>query len=88
MTTNARAAICRGHDHPFTIEAVELADLRPDEVLVRIVACGICHTDLAVRDEQLPVPLPVVARSTCPPSTLGPTRVVATGSVGVGSVIA
>ena len=60
MTTNARAAICRGHDHPFTIEAVELADLRPDEVLVRIVACGICHTDLAVRDEQLPVPLPVV----------------------------
>ena len=60
MTTNAQAAICRGHDHPFTIEQVELADLAPDELLVRVVACGICHTDLAVRDEQLPVPLPVV----------------------------
>jgi aryl-alcohol dehydrogenase len=60
MTTQARAAICRGHDHPFTIEPVELADLRPDEVLVRVVACGICHTDLAVRDAQLPLPLPVV----------------------------
>ena len=60
MTTRAHAAICRGHDHPFTIEPVELADLRPDEVLVRVVACGICHTDLAVRDAQLPVPLPVV----------------------------
>ncbi len=60
MTTQATAAICRGHDHPFTIEQVELADLAPDEVLVRIVACGICHTDLAVRDAQLPVPLPVV----------------------------
>ena len=60
MTTPAHAAICRGHDHPFTIEQVELADLRPDELLVRIVACGICHTDLAVRDAQLPVPLPVV----------------------------
>jgi aryl-alcohol dehydrogenase len=60
MTTQARAAICRGHDHPFSIEPVELADLAPDEVLVRIVACGICHTDLAVRDAQLPVPLPVV----------------------------
>lgn len=60
MTTQARAAICRGHDHPFTIEPVELAELRPDELLVRIVACGICHTDLAVRDAQLPVPLPVV----------------------------
>lgn len=60
MTTKAQAAICRGHDHPFSIEPVELADLRPDELLVRIVACGICHTDLAVRDAQLPVPLPVV----------------------------
>jgi aryl-alcohol dehydrogenase len=60
MTTNAQAAICRGHEQPFTIEQVELADLAPDELLVRVVACGICHTDLAVRDEQLPVPLPVV----------------------------
>lgn len=60
MTMNAQAAICRGHDNPFTIEPVELADLRPDELLVRVVACGICHTDLAVRDAQLPVPLPVV----------------------------
>ena len=30
MTTNAQAAICRGHDHPFTIEQVELADLDHD----------------------------------------------------------
>jgi aryl-alcohol dehydrogenase len=60
MTTTAQAAICRGHDHPFTIEPVELADLAPQEILVRVVACGICHTDLAVRDAQLPVPLPVV----------------------------
>ena len=60
MTSQAHAAICRGHDHPFTIEPVELAELRPDELLVRVVACGICHTDLAVRDAQLPVPLPIV----------------------------
>ncbi|QZH75906.1 MAG: NAD(P)-dependent alcohol dehydrogenase [Erythrobacter sp.] len=60
MTTTANAAICRGHDHPFSIEPVELADLAPDEILVRVIACGICHTDLAVRDAQLPVPLPAV----------------------------
>ena len=60
MTTLAEAAICRGHDHPFAIEQVELADLAADEILVRVIACGICHTDLAVRDAQLPVPLPVV----------------------------
>jgi len=60
MTVSARAAICRGPDEPFAIEDVELDELRPDELLVRIVASGICHTDLAVRDKQLPVPLPVV----------------------------
>jgi aryl-alcohol dehydrogenase len=60
MTTQARAAICRGNAEPFTIEDVELDDLRPDELRVRVVACGICHTDMAVRDQQLPVPHPVV----------------------------
>ena len=60
MTTTARAAICHGEGQHFTIEDVELDDLRPDELLVRIVATGICHTDMAVRDQQLPTPLPAV----------------------------
>lgn len=58
--TVARAAICRGNSQPFAIEDVTLDSLRPDELRVRVVACGICHTDLAVRDAQLPVPLPIV----------------------------
>lgn len=33
---------------------------RADEVLVRIVGVGICHTDLKVRDQFRPVPLPIV----------------------------
>ncbi|MXP24542.1 alcohol dehydrogenase catalytic domain-containing protein [Altererythrobacter indicus] len=60
MATNARAAICRGNSEPFAIEDVELAELRPDELRVKIIACGVCHTDMAVRDQQLPVPMPVV----------------------------
>lgn len=60
MTTLARAAICHGSDKPFTLENVELAELQGDEILVRVVACGICHTDMAVRDQQLPTPLPAV----------------------------
>ena len=31
---------------PLEIEALELAGPRPDEVLVRVVASGICHTDI------------------------------------------
>jgi aryl-alcohol dehydrogenase len=60
MTVTARAAICRGNQSPFAIEDVSVDDLRPDELLIRIVACGICHTDMAVRDQQVPVPLPAV----------------------------
>jgi len=60
MKTNARAAICRDNQTPFTIEDVVLDELQPNELRVRMVASGICHTDLAVRDGQLPVPLPGV----------------------------
>lgn len=60
MTTQARAAICRGNQVPFAIEDVVLDELRADELRVRIVACGVCHTDMAVRDAQLPVELPVI----------------------------
>ena len=40
------AALSRGPDSPFTLETVELDEPRADEVLVRIVATGLCHTDL------------------------------------------
>ncbi|WP_126173583.1 NAD(P)-dependent alcohol dehydrogenase [Altericroceibacterium xinjiangense] len=55
-----KAAVCSGNTEPFTIRNVTLDDLRPDELRIRMVASGICHTDMAVRDQQLPVPLPVV----------------------------
>jgi len=42
------------------IQELELSELRGDEVLVRVSAVGICHTDLIVRDQWYPVPLPAV----------------------------
>lgn len=44
----------------FTFEQVELSAPQADEVLVKIVASGMCHTDLAVRDQHVPLPLPAV----------------------------
>lgn len=60
MRSKICAAICRGPKQPFSIEDVVLDNLQPNELRIRIVASGICHTDLAVRDGQLPVPLPSV----------------------------
>ena len=54
------AAVLREREHAFQIESLELDDPRVDEVLVRIVATGICHSDLAVRTGDLPLPLPIV----------------------------
>jgi aryl-alcohol dehydrogenase len=52
------AAVVREKGGPFVIEEVELDDPRDDEVLVRIVACGICGTDLGARDGHMPIPPP------------------------------
>ncbi|HEX3612124.1 MAG TPA: NAD(P)-dependent alcohol dehydrogenase [Sporichthyaceae bacterium] len=54
------AAVCRGQGEDFQIEEVNLADPREDEVLVRNVGAGVCHTDLICRDQWYPVPLPAV----------------------------
>jgi aryl-alcohol dehydrogenase len=54
------AAVAREHGQPFTIEQLELDELRENEVRVRIVATGICHTDAIVRDGMYPTPLPAV----------------------------
>jgi aryl-alcohol dehydrogenase len=54
------AAVVNEKSGPFELRELELEAPRSDEVLVRIVATGICQTDLHVRDQEYPVPLPVV----------------------------
>ncbi len=55
-----RAAVAReGNPHP-KFEDVELDGPRADEVLVRMVATGICHTDLKAASVFPFVPRPVV----------------------------
>jgi aryl-alcohol dehydrogenase len=54
------AAVTNEKGAAFMIESLELADPQPHEVLVRVAAAGICHTDLIVRDQWYPVPLPAV----------------------------
>jgi aryl-alcohol dehydrogenase len=55
----ATCAVIREQGGPFLLEEVELSGPRPDEVLVEVVASGMCHTDLLVRDSR-PESLPAV----------------------------
>src|SRR6478609_9589986 len=41
-----RAAVLEEFGKPLVVQEVDLADPAPGEVLVRLVACGVCHTDL------------------------------------------
>lgn len=63
-----RAAVLEkmGYDPPYavsrplTITEVDLAGPGPGEILVRIAAAGLCHSDLSVIDGTRPRPVPMV----------------------------
>lgn len=54
-----QAAVAPETGKPFQIQEVELEDPRPDEILVKIVGTGLCHTDMLFKD-HMPIPLPAV----------------------------
>jgi aryl-alcohol dehydrogenase len=55
-----RAAVIREKGGPFRIESLTLEAPRRHEILVRVVATGMCHTDMLARDQGYPVPHPIV----------------------------
>jgi aryl-alcohol dehydrogenase len=53
------AAVARAPEADFSIEELEIDEPRPDEILVRVVGVGLCHTDLVFKAGQT-IPLPAV----------------------------
>jgi len=60
MALTYRAAVLHAPGTPLVVETVEAAPLGPSDVLVRIKAAGLCHTDLEVIDGGLAYPMPIV----------------------------
>jgi aryl-alcohol dehydrogenase len=60
MSTSTTAAVVESAGAGFTLSEIELSEPRADEIRVRIVATGLCHTDLGVAHGALPFPLPGV----------------------------
>jgi NDMA-dependent alcohol dehydrogenase len=54
------AAVLRRAGDPLCLERVEILPPGPGEVLVRIEAAGVCHSDLHVIKGDLPMPTPIV----------------------------
>ncbi len=55
-----QAAVLNKINAPLTLDTLDMAPLSPGDVLVRIKASGLCHTDLEVIQGSLAYPLPIV----------------------------
>jgi Zn-dependent alcohol dehydrogenases len=45
-----KAAICKEFKKPLVIEDIPIPEIGPDEVLIKVKYCGICHSDLHIVD--------------------------------------
>ncbi|MGW3147093.1 S-(hydroxymethyl)mycothiol dehydrogenase [Streptomyces sp. NPDC001177] len=50
MTHQVRAVVARGKGAPVSLETIVVPDPGPGEALVKVEACGVCHTDLHYRE--------------------------------------
>lgn len=50
MSQQVRAVVARAKKQPVSIETITIPDPGPGEAVVRIQACGVCHTDLHYRE--------------------------------------
>jgi S-(hydroxymethyl)glutathione dehydrogenase/alcohol dehydrogenase len=55
-----RAAVLRAFDAPLSIEEITLDDPGPGEVVVRLAATGVCHSDQHMLGGAFKTPLPAV----------------------------
>ena len=55
-----KAAVCYQNNEPVRVEEVTIDPPRRNEVLVRMAASGVCHSDLSVITGIMPAKLPIV----------------------------
>jgi NDMA-dependent alcohol dehydrogenase len=60
MPWKAKAALCRAHNAPVSVETVEVDPPKRGEVAVKLGACGVCHSDLSAITGTIALPLPLV----------------------------
>ena len=60
MPRKAKAALCRAHNTPVTVESISVDPPKRGEVTVKLGACGVCHSDLSAITGTIALPLPLV----------------------------
>ena len=60
VTMKTTAAICRGIGQEWSVEEIDLDAPKTGEVLIRLAASGLCHSDEHVVTGDAPMPLPLI----------------------------
>ncbi|RJG00656.1 alcohol dehydrogenase catalytic domain-containing protein [Noviherbaspirillum sedimenti] len=60
MPVTCKAAVAFGPNEPLQIRVIEVADPGPKEVMVRLAATGLCHSDLSMMEGKGNVTFPIV----------------------------
>jgi len=60
MTQQARAVICREIGQAVVVETVSVDPPQRGEAMIKLAACGVCHSDLSATNGTIPFPPPVV----------------------------
>ena len=60
MGRRAKAVICREINQPVVVEEIEVESPRHGEVMIKLTACGICHSDASAVNGTIALPLPAI----------------------------
>jgi S-(hydroxymethyl)glutathione dehydrogenase/alcohol dehydrogenase len=60
MSKTGKAAIVREYNKPVSVEEVEVESPHRGEVMVKVAACGVCHSDYSAVNATIPMPPPLV----------------------------
>src|SRR5471032_635277 len=60
MSRKAKAVIARQMNAPVVVEEIEVDSPRRDEIMIKLAACGVCHSDLSAINGTIAMPLPVI----------------------------
>lgn len=60
MNQKARAVICRTLNEPVVVEDIVVEAPRRNEVMIKLAACGVCHSDLSATNGTIAFPPPII----------------------------
>jgi S-(hydroxymethyl)glutathione dehydrogenase/alcohol dehydrogenase len=60
VATKGKAVVVRELNKPVVVEEITVEAPRAEDVMIKLAACGVCHSDLSAINGTVPFPLPVI----------------------------